>query len=145
MVRDFDFVGATEVRAEEGRGEAARRLFELLAAAALGGKLRVVVTAEAMAEGEPAVFRVIFEAKETDGREGGGETWGKLSVCERDVARLVAQGCSNDEVARALGKSVMTVKKQLGAIYRKLGVPTRGRLGAMLRWRDEGGYSERVR
>jgi len=50
-VRDFDVVGATEVRAEEGRGEAARRLFELLAAAALGGKLRVVVTAEAMAEG----------------------------------------------------------------------------------------------
>ena len=57
----------------------------------------------------------------------------RLSPRERDVARLVGQGCSNDEIASQLGKSVLTVKKQLRSVYEKLDLSGRGRLIALLR------------
>lgn len=57
----------------------------------------------------------------------------RLSPREREVARLVGQGCSNDEVARNLRKSVLTVKRQLRSIYQKLNVDSRCRLTALLR------------
>jgi DNA-binding CsgD family transcriptional regulator len=57
----------------------------------------------------------------------------RLSPREREVALLVGQGCSNEEVAHRLGKSVLTVKKQLRSVYGKLDLPTRGRLIALLR------------
>lgn len=56
----------------------------------------------------------------------------RLSPREREVAQLVGQGCSNDEVAQHLGKSVLTVKRQLRSIYGKLNVNSRGRLTALL-------------
>jgi len=49
------------------------------------------------------------------------------------VAQLVCQGLSNDEVARGLHKSVLTVKRQLRSIYQKLDVASRGRLTALMR------------
>jgi DNA-binding NarL/FixJ family response regulator len=52
---------------------------------------------------------------------------------QREVAQLVGQGCRNEEIAQRLGKSVLTVKKQLCSIYEKLDVPNRGRLIAWLR------------
>lgn len=60
------------------------------------------------------------------------EAIARLSVREREVALLVSEGCSNEEVARQLGKSVLTVKKQLRSIYQKLNVSNRGRLTARL-------------
>ena len=57
----------------------------------------------------------------------------RLSPRERDVAQLVGEGCSNDEVAQKLRKSVLTVKRQLRSIYEKLHVTGRGRLTALLR------------
>ncbi|HRJ46753.1 MAG TPA: LuxR C-terminal-related transcriptional regulator [Opitutaceae bacterium] len=56
-----------------------------------------------------------------------------LSPAERVVAMQVAQGLSNREIAATLGKSEFTVKHQVSAILKKLGVPTRGRLIALLR------------
>jgi len=56
-----------------------------------------------------------------------------LSPAEQMVAVYVAQGFSNREIAAALGKSESTVKHQVGACLRKLGVRTRGRLIALLR------------
>jgi DNA-binding CsgD family transcriptional regulator len=56
-----------------------------------------------------------------------------LSPREREVALLAGEGCGNDEIARRLGKSVLTVKKQLRSIYAKLEVANRGRLIALLR------------
>ncbi len=125
----------TAVRADPGGGEAdaARRLFELLGATLQGGRLRVVVTSAGAEEGAgETVFLVRFEDDER-ARGAGVDGIEKLSACEREVARLVAKGYSNDEVARQLGKSVLTVKKQLRAIFQKLQVPTRARLGALLR------------
>jgi DNA-binding CsgD family transcriptional regulator len=57
----------------------------------------------------------------------------RLSVREREVAQLVGTGCGNEEIALRLGKSVLTVKKQLRSIYEKLDVPSRGKLIAVLR------------
>lgn len=54
-----------------------------------------------------------------------------LSQRELEVARAVASGLSNKEIARALGVTERTVKAHLGAIFEKLGV--RDRLQLALR------------
>jgi DNA-binding NarL/FixJ family response regulator len=48
-----------------------------------------------------------------------------LSAREKDVARFLAQGVSNKEIARGLGIEVVTVKRHIGKILRKLGVTNR--------------------
>ena len=48
-----------------------------------------------------------------------------LSARENDVARLLVKGASNKEIARALGVEVVTVKKHVGNICRKLGARNR--------------------
>jgi DNA-binding CsgD family transcriptional regulator/tetratricopeptide (TPR) repeat protein len=56
-----------------------------------------------------------------------------LTAAEEAVARIVAQGGSNKEVATALSISPRTVEVHLGRIYRKLGVRTRVELAARYR------------
>ena len=48
-----------------------------------------------------------------------------LSAREKDVARLLVRGVSNKEIARALRIEVVTVKKHVGNICRKLGARNR--------------------
>jgi DNA-binding CsgD family transcriptional regulator len=54
-----------------------------------------------------------------------------LTRREREILRLVAEGRSNDEVARLLWVSRQTVKFHLSSVYRKLGVANRTGAG---RW-----------
>lgn len=56
-----------------------------------------------------------------------------LSPAERVVAAQLCRGLSNREIAMVLGKSAATVKNQVSAVLRKLGVPTCKRLIALLR------------
>ncbi len=49
----------------------------------------------------------------------------RLSVREREVLALTAQGLSNKDVAQQLAVSVHGVKFHLATIYRKLGVGNR--------------------
>ena len=56
-----------------------------------------------------------------------------LTPQERQVATLVAHGCSNREVAARLFVSVRTVESHLGRVYRKLGLRSRSELA---RWAD---------
>ena len=49
----------------------------------------------------------------------------KLSTREQDVGKLLMKGVSNKEIARTLGVEVVTVKRHVGNILRKLGVRNR--------------------
>jgi len=56
----------------------------------------------------------------------------RLTPRERELAEIVGDGHANAEIARRLRKSVHTVKKQLQAVFRKLGVERRSQLIALL-------------
>ena len=66
---------------------------------------------------DPALADVLIRA--TPGRELG------LTVRERDVLRLLADGHSNESIGRELFISPDTARTQLGAAMAKLGVSTR--------------------
>jgi DNA-binding CsgD family transcriptional regulator len=67
-------------------------------------------------------------------RIGGRTPTGRqLTVTERRIADLVAQGLSNKEIAAALFLTPKTVETQLSRIYTKLGVQSRTRLAVWLR------------
>jgi DNA-binding NarL/FixJ family response regulator len=63
--------------------------------------------------------------------EAVGDVLAGLSPREADVARAVADGCTNKEVALRLGITERTVKAHLSAVFEKLGV--RDRLQLALR------------
>lgn len=52
----------------------------------------------------------------------------RLTLRERQILRLLAEGDSNKEIANALNISVSTIKAHLTKIFRKLGQPDRVRL-----------------
>jgi DNA-binding CsgD family transcriptional regulator len=56
-----------------------------------------------------------------------------LSAREIEVARLVASGLSNQEVAEKLGVSYFTARNHVERLLSKLGVGNRSRVGAVLR------------
>jgi len=56
----------------------------------------------------------------------------RLSRREQEVAQLVCSGQSNKEIADAANLSVAMVKKHLHAVFRKLEVPSRSRLVALM-------------
>ncbi|MGH2378353.1 MAG: response regulator transcription factor [Candidatus Limnocylindria bacterium] len=55
-----------------------------------------------------------------------------LSPREVTVAQLVARGLTNEEIARELGLSPLTVKKHLERLYAKVGVGNRTALAAWI-------------
>jgi DNA-binding CsgD family transcriptional regulator len=57
----------------------------------------------------------------------------RLTSREQNLASLVCDGCSNQEIADEAGLSIETVKKHLRSIFSKLEVPSRGRLIALMR------------
>jgi non-specific serine/threonine protein kinase len=60
-----------------------------------------------------------------------------LSVREREVAALVAQGLTNKEIARRLYLSVRTVESHVRHILMKLGLANRTQLASWMRQRSE--------
>jgi DNA-binding CsgD family transcriptional regulator len=57
----------------------------------------------------------------------------RLTRREQEVARLVCEGRSNQEIADDACLSLPMVKKHLHAVFRKLEVPSRSRLIALMR------------
>ncbi len=55
-----------------------------------------------------------------------------LSQREAEVVRLVAAGCTNQEISRLLGVSPYTVADHLKSVFRKLDVASRGELTSRL-------------
>jgi len=70
-----------------------------------------------------------LSARHRGGRRGYGA---ELSPREREVAHLAAAGHTNKEIAEHLFVSVNTVKKQISAAMRKLGVRSRSALPVRL-------------
>ena len=56
----------------------------------------------------------------------------ELSAREHDVARLLVKGVSNKEIARSLGIEVVTAKKHVGKILRKIGARNRTQAAMVL-------------
>jgi len=84
-------------------------------------------------------FLVVLEDRTLDPRTEAAVTperqrllWA-LTPSEREIARLICEGCSNQEIARELKKSLLTIKKQATSVFAKLDVPSRTRLIALLR------------
>jgi DNA-binding NarL/FixJ family response regulator len=61
-----------------------------------------------------------------------------LTEREREVARAVASGASNKEIARRLGITERSVKAHTGAIFEKLGVRDRLQLSLVVHGRRPG-------
>lgn len=59
-----------------------------------------------------------------------------LTPAECEVMLQICSGLSNKEIASVLGKSPMTVKRQVASILNKFGQPTRLRLVAFLHHPD---------
>ena len=55
-----------------------------------------------------------------------------LSLRQREVARLAANGMTSSEIAAVLGRSTETVRSHLREAYQRLGVGSRGELAAAL-------------
>ena len=81
--------------------------------------------------GKPS-FVVRFE-EHGDRAQGPLSALTRLSSREQKLVHLVCDGRSNQEIADALGRSVNTVKSELHAVFKKLGIPSRTRLMALLR------------
>lgn len=57
---------------------------------------------------------------------------GRLSLSETRVARLVAAGLSDEQIARGLGIAVVDVNAELAEIFRKLGLRSRTELALLV-------------
>ena len=73
--------------------------------------------------------RARAELRRISGRRAGGD---ELTVTERRVAALAAEGLSNKEIASALFMGLSTVEAHLSHAYRKLGVRSRAALASRL-------------
>ncbi|MBE1502228.1 DNA-binding CsgD family transcriptional regulator [Amycolatopsis lexingtonensis] len=67
-----------------------------------------------------------------------------LSPREHEVARMVAQGCTNRAIARVLDISLYTVSAHMRRIFTKLGVGTRAAMVAALSGQDAPGGFDAV-
>jgi DNA-binding NarL/FixJ family response regulator len=60
------------------------------------------------------------------------EVLNKLSIKEQEVAKKVAQGLSNKEIAESLDVQLVTVKKHIGSIFNKLNIKDRVSLAILV-------------
>jgi DNA-binding NarL/FixJ family response regulator len=115
------------------RGDAAgavRRLGQAVAALAQLGADAYLADARAELDASPAVTE--GRQARTDRARTGRDRLPRESLTTQEsvVARLVAAGLSNREVAAEMLLSVRTVEFHLASIYRKLGIRSRTQLVA---------------
>jgi DNA-binding CsgD family transcriptional regulator len=63
---------------------------------------------------------------------GRGPSLDRLTAREMEIARLVRDGRTNRQIARALGLSTKTVEAHLSRIFAKLAIPSRTVLAVMV-------------
>jgi DNA-binding NarL/FixJ family response regulator len=79
----------------------------------------------------PRVAAKLVEAIGAPGGAPGGALGTRLTVRERQVLRLVAQGQANKQIAHALSISERTAKFHLSSLFLKLGADNRAQLAAL--------------
>jgi DNA-binding NarL/FixJ family response regulator len=93
----------------------------------------------AVADAEALGAGTVKELAERALRSLGVRTWRRaaagepLTDREQEVARLVAEGATNREIAQALFLSPKTVERHVSNTFRKIGVRNRAELAARLR------------
>lgn len=111
--------GAPALREVRAGGRVFRLRGTLAAGWTLGGEAGVLVT---------AASELVNPLTDLELRSRFG-----LSAREIEVARLVASGLSNQEIAERLGVSYFTARNHVERLLAKLGVGNRSRVGAVLR------------
>ncbi|MDD3179060.1 MAG: LuxR C-terminal-related transcriptional regulator [Opitutaceae bacterium] len=79
------------------------------------------------------VNRAVFNAPAAPALDRQFTVLSRLTQRERDVALLVRDGLSNQEIAARLSKGVGTVKNQIQSIFTKLEINSRSKLISLLR------------
>lgn len=74
---------------------------------------------------DPAVTARVMQMVKSGGGGGGRDALASLSPQEKRVLALIAEGCTNKEVAAKLGLSEKTVKNYLSTVFEKLHVSRR--------------------
>jgi DNA-binding CsgD family transcriptional regulator len=129
------------LRGSPARLEHARALVDLGAALRRGNQRAEARTflQDGLERAERCGARSLAEHARTELRAAGGrssEPSGtgpeSLTVAERRVAELAAEGLSNPEIAQALFVTRKTVETHLGHVYRKLEISRRGQLPKVL-------------
>ena len=124
--------GGSEVTSRPGRPKFGGRVFVRHPS---NPNLSAVVALERSArDRRVAVFCALLQDQLKDNLVAGRrDHLAMLTIAERRVAKLVAEGRRNREIAESLGKSVTTVKSQLSTVFSKLQVQSRTQLAATLR------------
>lgn len=107
------------------RGGAAGVIPGHLSDEAVAGAIQLILSGQRFAPAE-----LLIEPTSSDATRG--ELMGSLSTREREVARFIAQGCPNKEIACRLGLQEITIKVYASSIFRKLGVRNRTAAAARL-------------
>ena len=136
---DARVLAMTSVDSEE-------QLVQMLAAGASGYLLkddppeRIVDAVRRTADGDAVLssrstqqlMRRAVESEHGSGRQEAIDLVGALTARERDVARGVASGATNQEIGELLHISAGTVKTHLEQVFVKLGVRRRVQIGILL-------------
>jgi DNA-binding CsgD family transcriptional regulator len=83
-------------------------------------------------EARAALRRRLSEVTAAEEGDGRSDPYSHLTVREREIVRLVAQGKTNAQIAGELWVAPSTVKKHLENVYEKLGVSRRTAAATML-------------
>lgn len=114
---------------QESTGDARLRRKQIVRHPAYPGRCALIRLCGSRLPGIAAPnFVIQFEHDTAAGHPAPHSLIHSLTPTEREVARLVCQGMSNQEIADALGKSVEAVKFHLHRMFKKAGVTTRSRL-----------------
>jgi DNA-binding NarL/FixJ family response regulator len=144
LLRDLCHRGTSVLVLAERREDPGAELVEVLRAGVRGYlprrscAARLVEAVRALSRHEPAIDSsatsqlVRYLADPTAPAQVPERVLDRLTDRQRDVAELVAQGLSNEEIARRLFLSLATVKSHLTASMRRLGVRSRTQLAILV-------------
>ncbi|PWW22023.1 LuxR family two component transcriptional regulator [Geodermatophilus normandii] len=144
VLRELCGRGTSVLVLAEPREECGPELVQVLRAGVRGylprcsGAARLVEAVRALARHEPAIDSsatsqlVRYLTDPSTPAETDDRALDRLTDRQREVAELVAQGLSNEEIARRLFLSLATVKSHLTASMRRLGVRSRTQLAILV-------------